>query len=142
MQAHLAAPAPKDSAAPAARRLDLRSCEEIREEFLSRRYRAGSIELRALSLGVLWIFEALDHPFNKLSTAGKRLSLKDTFRAIYTFAETQAAGVVLASGETAFDRAAHEFVRLIPVAELPAISAAITQILSEGLAGLQEPAGR
>jgi hypothetical protein len=136
--------------------------EEVRKAFLTRARTVGPLVLQPFSLGILWLFEELKHPFNEpdeilrdaagnpvplLDAAGKPqlkdgqplyqvkpMSLADTARAIYVFADPEGAAETLATGMEAFDTAAKSLAFGISPEHLLAINRAIKTIFTEGLA--------
>lgn len=110
--------------------------EEVRKAFLTRTRAVGPLVLQPFSLGILWLFEELNHPFNATPTDAPAapLTIKDTARAIYVFSDPEGAAEALASGLEAFDTAAMALAFGIAPEHLPAISAAIKGIFQEGLA--------
>jgi hypothetical protein len=136
--------------------------EEVRKAFLTRTHTVGPLVLQPFSFGILWLFEELKHPFNEpdellrdaagnpvplLDAAGKPqlkdgqplyqakpMSLADTARAIYVFADPEGAAETLATGMEAFDTAAKSLAFGIAPKHLPAINRTIKTIFAEGLA--------
>lgn len=136
--------------------------DEVRQAFLARRRTIGPVYVEPFSLGILWLFEQLKHPFNepqleldgdgkpmplldeggaqKLDANGRPqfkavpLSIQDTARAIYVFHDSESAAEALAEGVDTFDSQAMGLVRGIDPAFLPEISAVIAQTFAEGLA--------
>ena len=143
--------------------------EEVRKAFLTRTRAVGPLVLQPFSLGILWLFEELNHPFNKpeevlrdaegnpvplLDAEGKPqikdgkplyqakpMSLADTARAIYVFADPEGAAETLSAGLEAFDTAAKSLAFGIAPEHLPAIGLAIKTIFTEGLATIPGAGG-
>jgi hypothetical protein len=110
--------------------------EEVRKAFLTRTRAVGPLVLQPFSLGILWLFEELNHPFNATPSEASAapLSIRDTARAIYIFADPEGAAETLTGGAESFDTAAKSLAFGIAPEHLPAISQAIKTIFAEGLA--------
>jgi hypothetical protein len=134
----------------AARGAAMQTPQEVREAFLKGRRSIGPVNVDPFSLGILWLFEELKHPFNDpkplLDAAQKPvldanqqplfepLTMRDTARAIFIFHDPEAAGDALAEGEEVLDSQARALARGIAPSELAAIIATISKTFAEGLA--------
>jgi hypothetical protein len=113
--------------------------EEVREAFAATRRKVGSVFVEPFSLGIVWLFEEIKHPYNETASAGTatgKLSIRDIARAIFIFNDSQAAAEALARGIPAFDAEAARLARTIEPADLPAITAAIADNFAKGLAAV------
>ncbi len=123
--------------------------QEVREAFLARRRQIGPVWIEPFSLGQLWLFESLKHPFNEgaelIEVDGKqvpkRLSMCDTARAIFVFHDAESANEALQGGLEQFDAEALALASGIDPALLPEITSLIAKTFTEGLATIPGAGG-
>ena len=108
--------------------------DEVRGAFLAQRTMVCGVELKPFTLGILWLLEELGSPLMDPAQQGVNLNLRDTARAIYVFKEPQAARAALTEGVAVLDEQAHALALNFTPGDVRELCAAITNIVTEGLA--------
>jgi hypothetical protein len=104
---------------------------EVRRAFLSRNRKVGPVTLHQLCLGMLFIWEELQHPFHKRGKG--TLSVRDAARAIFAFASPEEAGVALANGVESYDAGARAIARKIGARWLGPIILSMAELFMAGM---------
>lgn len=129
----------ESQAAIGARDRAMQTPEEVRKAFLAGAIDVGPVTLQPLSLGMLMLFEQLEHPFQQ--AAQGKLSITDSMRAIYIFSAPEDAAESLRGGVGEFDQAAQALACSIAPEYLTPIVEAVAQLFEQGMSTMSGGGG-